>query len=85
MLHVGLWHCPLVDLVPPEHEDWDTIPQTTVYVYQIVCLKLLTSLLLLGSTGKPLLDEKSGPLGEVLGVLVPEGAKQKGATATRMI
>ena len=51
MFHVGLQHHTLVDLIPPEGKDGDTVPQTSVDIYQIIRPKLLAGLLLLGCLG----------------------------------
>ena len=72
VFHIGLWHHTLVDLVLPEGKDWDTIPKPSIYIHKIIRPEFLPAVLLLCSVGEPLLDKKSSPLGEVLGVLVAE-------------
>ena len=49
--HVWLRHHSLLNLIAPEGEDQNAIPQTAVYINQIVRSKLLTGLLLLGCSG----------------------------------
>ena len=68
--HIRLWHCSLVYLFAPEGEDWHSIPEASIYVYQVECLKLFPSFLLLGCPRQPLFDEEGGALGKVLQVVV---------------
>ena len=47
MFHVWLRHGSFVDLFPPEGEDRHSIPEATVYVYQVKCFELFLPCLFL--------------------------------------
>ena len=68
--HIRLWHCLLVYLFTPEGEYGHSIPEATVYVYQVECLELFPGFFFLCCSRQPLFDEEGCALGKVLQVVV---------------
>ena len=83
--HIKLWHHSFVYLFAPEGEDGHSIPESSIDIHQVICLELFPSVLFLCCSWQPLLDEKGGTLGKVLGVVVPKGAEEESPTTTRMV
>ena len=68
--HIGFQYCSFVYLFTPEGEDGHSIPEASIDVYQVECLKLFPSFFLLCCSQQPLFDEEGGALGKVLWVVV---------------